>query len=125
MAERNNRDQLVIATKFTFDYRAHAFGGPGKTPNHQGNHRRSLYMSIRDSLAKMQTDYVDILYVHAWDYTASVKEVMDSLQFLVAERKVLYLGISDTPAWLVSAANGTSACPFISEVTKVGDHDPA
>lgn len=63
-------------------------------------------MSVRDSLAKLQTDYIDILYVHAWDYTSSIKEVMDSLHFLVADRKVLYLGISDTPAWIVSAANG-------------------
>lgn len=107
MAERKNRDQLVIATKYTFDYRNYTLGGPcGKTANHQGNHRRSMYMSVRDSLAKLQTDYIDILYVHAWDFTTSIKELMDSMQYLVSERKVLYLGVSDTPAWIVSAANG-------------------
>lgn len=113
MVERKNRDELVIATKYTFDYRNHVHGGPnGKTANHQGNHKRSMYMSVRDSLVKMQTDYIDILYVHAWDYTTSIKELMDSLEHLVAERKVLYLGVSDTPAWVVAAANGTSLSPL-------------
>ncbi|KUI73697.1 Putative aryl-alcohol dehydrogenase AAD14 [Cytospora mali] len=105
MAERKNRDQLVVATKYTMDYASHRLGGPGKTPNHAGNHKRAMYMSVRDSLAKLQTDYIDILYLHAWDHTTSIKEIMDSLHFLVAERKVLYIGISDTPAWVVSAAN--------------------
>jgi len=104
MAERGNRDQVVIATKYTGDYRSHALGR-GKTPNHGGNHRRSLHMSVRDSLKKLQTDYIDILYVHWWDNTCSIKEVMDSLHLLVLQGKVLYLGISDCPAWVVAAAN--------------------
>ena len=62
-------------------------------------------MSVRDSLAKLQTDWIDILYLHWWDYTTSIEEVMDSLHILVEQGKVLYLGISDTPAWVVSAAN--------------------
>lgn len=53
----------------------------------------------------MQTDYIDILYLHFWDYTTSIEEVVDSLHVLVQQGKVLYLGISDTPAWIVSAAN--------------------
>ena len=62
-------------------------------------------MSVRDSLRKLQTDWIDILYVHWWDYTTSIEELMDSLHILVEQGKVLYLGISDTPAWIVSAAN--------------------
>lgn len=62
-------------------------------------------MSLRDSLAKLQTDWVDVLYVHFWDYTTSIEEVMDSLHLLVQQCKVLYLGISDTPAWVVAGAN--------------------
>lgn len=121
MAERKNRDELVIATKYTFDYRSHSHGGPnGRTANHQGNHKRSMYMSVRDSLAKLQTDYIDILYVHAWDYTTSVKELMDSLEHLVAERKVLYLGVSDTPAWVVAAANGMSKFLWKLEMMNLG-----
>ncbi|KAJ9483324.1 hypothetical protein VN97_g10082 [Penicillium thymicola] len=104
MAQRKNRDQLVIATKFTTDFRSYKLG-KGKAPNHCGNHRRSLNMSVRDSLKKLQTDWIDILYVHWWDQTTSIEEVMDSLQILVEQGKVLYLGISDTPAWIVAAAN--------------------
>ncbi|PKX99606.1 aldo/keto reductase [Aspergillus novofumigatus IBT 16806] len=104
MTERKNRDQLVIATKFTTDFRSYKLG-KGKAPNHCGNHRRSLHMSVRESLKKLQTDWIDILYVHWWDQTTSIEEVMDSLQILVEQGKVLYLGISDTPAWIVSAAN--------------------
>jgi aryl-alcohol dehydrogenase-like predicted oxidoreductase len=108
MAARQNRDQLVIATKYSMDYKSHELGF-GRTANHTGNHRRSLHMSVRDSLAKLQTDYIDILYVHVWDYTTSIAEVVDSLHALVMDHKVLYLGISDTPAWVVSAANTYAA----------------
>jgi aryl-alcohol dehydrogenase-like predicted oxidoreductase len=62
-------------------------------------------MSVRDSLKKLQTDFIDILYLHWWDHTTSIEEIMDSLHMLVEQGKVLYLGISDTPAWVVSAAN--------------------
>ncbi|KAL7928369.1 NADP-dependent oxidoreductase domain-containing protein [Trichoderma chlorosporum] len=103
-AKRGIRDQLVIATKYTSDYRSHELG-KGKTPNFMGNHRKSLHLSVRDSLKKLQTDYIDILYIHWWDHTTSVKELMDSLHQQVESGKVLYLGASDMPAWVVSAAN--------------------
>ncbi|KAL3466342.1 NADP-dependent oxidoreductase domain-containing protein [Aspergillus heterothallicus] len=104
MTARGNRDRMVIATKFTTDYKSYELG-KGNAPNHCGNHKRSLYMSVRDSLRKLQTEWIDILYVHWWDYTTSIEELMDSLHILVEQGKVLYLGISDTPAWVVSAAN--------------------
>jgi aryl-alcohol dehydrogenase-like predicted oxidoreductase len=104
MAQRKNRDQIVVATKYTTDYRSHAVGR-GKAPNSCGNHKRSMHMSVRDSLQKLQTDWIDILYVHWWDYTTSIEEMMDSLHVLVQQGKILYLGISDSPAWVVSAAN--------------------
>lgn len=104
IAKRKIRDQLVIATKYTTDYKSYELG-KGKAPNHCGNHKRSLHMSVRDSLKKLQTDWIDILYLHWWDHTTSIEEVMDSLHILVEQGKVLYLGISDSPAWVVSAAN--------------------
>lgn len=64
-----------------------------------------MHVSLRDSLEKLQTDWIDILYVHWWDWTTSVEELMDSLDAVVKSGKVLYLGISDTPAYIVSAAN--------------------
>lgn len=104
MASRNNRDQMVIATKFTTDYRSHAVGA-GKAPNACGNHKRSMVLSVRDSLRKLQTDFIDVLYLHWWDHTTSIEEIMDALHILVEQGKVMYLGISDSPAWVVSAAN--------------------
>jgi aryl-alcohol dehydrogenase-like predicted oxidoreductase len=104
MVERKNRDQIVIATKYTNDYQSYKLG-KGKVPNSAGNHRRNLNVSVRDSLRKLQTGWIDILYLHWWDYTTSIEEVMDSLHILVQQGKVLYLGISDSPAWVVSAAN--------------------
>jgi aryl-alcohol dehydrogenase-like predicted oxidoreductase len=108
MAARKIRDQCVVATKYTSDYRSHAIG-KGRGPNFCGNHRKSLHMSVRDSLTKLQTDYIDILYVHWWDHTTSIAELMDSLHMLVQRGQVLYLGVSDTPAWIVSAANTYAA----------------
>ncbi|KAL4957144.1 NADP-dependent oxidoreductase domain-containing protein [Aspergillus filifer] len=104
MVSRKNRDRMVIATKYSTDYRSYE-EGKGRVPNACGNHRRSLVLSVRDSLEKLQTDWIDVLYVHWWEYTTSIEEVMDSLHILVQQGKVLYLGISDTPAWVVAAAN--------------------
>lgn len=73
--------------------------------NYQGPHQKSLHMSVEASLKKLQTDYIDLLYVHWWDFSTSIPELMQSLNHMVASGKVLYLGISDTPAWVVSKAN--------------------
>ncbi|KAK8098275.1 Aryl-alcohol dehydrogenase Aad14 [Apiospora kogelbergensis] len=105
MAARGNRDSLVLATKYTSDYGSYALGKGPQAANHAGNSRRTMHVSVRNSLVKLKTDYIDILYLHWWDYTTSIKEVMDSLHILIEQGKVLYLGISDTPAWVVSAAN--------------------
>ncbi|KAK3986790.1 NADP-dependent oxidoreductase domain-containing protein [Cladorrhinum sp. PSN332] len=109
MKERNIRDRLVIATKYTSNVGMFDFENPrvlkGQMPNHGGNSKRSLHHSVQSSLRRLQTDWIDILYLHFWDYTTSIEEVVDSLHILVQQGKVLYLGISDTPAWIVSAAN--------------------
>ncbi|KAJ3349206.1 hypothetical protein HDU83_000682 [Entophlyctis luteolus] len=103
MATRGVRDQIVVATKFTTGYvdpRDAALRS-----NYCGNHTKSLRLSVEASLKKMQTSYIDLLYVHWWDFSTSIEEVMRSLHALVLSGKVLYLGISDTPAWIVSSAN--------------------
>lgn len=104
MKERGNRDQLVIATKFTSFYRSNDPSIKIRV-NYGGNATKSLRLSVEDSLKKLQTNYIDILYLHWWDWTTSIEEVMQSLNNLVKEGKVLYLGVSDTPAWIVSKAN--------------------
>lgn len=102
MAERNNRDEMILATKFTTAFPANKVGIKA---NHQGNHAKSLRISINASLAKLKTDYIDLLYIHWWDFSTSIPELMQSLHHMVATGKVIYLGISDTPAWIVSKAN--------------------
>lgn len=79
--------------------------GTGETVNYGGSRIKSLKLSVADSIRKLQTDYTDLIYVHRWDGTTSIEELMDPLYMLVQQGKVLYLGISDTPAWVVSAAN--------------------
>lgn len=70
-----------------------------------GNNLKSMTLSVDASLRKLRTSYIDILYLHWWDYTTPVEEVMNGLHNLVVQGKVLYLGISDTPAWVVVKAN--------------------
>lgn len=106
MAKRGNRDEMVIATKFTTYYPgAERNKTIGVRSNYQGNHAKSLKVSLEASLKKLQTTYVDVLYVHWWDFSTSIPEVMNMLHHVVASGKVLYLGISDCPAWVVSKAN--------------------
>lgn len=104
MKARNNRDLMFIGTKYSTQYRGWELG-PGKSVNFSGNHRKCLHMSVRDSLKKLGTDYIDLFYVHYWDWTTSIEEMMDALHIMVQQGKLLYLGISDAPAWVVSAAN--------------------
>ncbi|KAJ7642267.1 Aldo/keto reductase [Roridomyces roridus] len=102
--KRGIRDQLVIATKYTTNYKA-GDDSISKKVTYVGNNAKSMHMSVEASLKKLRTTYIDILYVHWWDWDTGVEEVMNGLHNLVVQGKVLYLGISDTPAWVVSQAN--------------------
>ncbi|KAF7533687.1 hypothetical protein G7054_g6867 [Neopestalotiopsis clavispora] len=109
MKKRGVRDQMVIATKFTTNF--HAGRGDSEIiTNFTGNEAKSLHTSVRASLEKLQTDYIDLLYVHWWDFQTTIPELMQSLNHLIASGKVLYLGVSDTPAWVVSRANEYARC---------------
>lgn len=99
------RDQTVIATKFTTGFTTYQGHDGIIHSNNAGNSSKSLHVSLNASLRKLRTDYIDILYVHWWDFTTSIPELMQSLNAVVQQGKVLYLGISDTPAWIVSKAN--------------------
>ncbi|KAI0278765.1 Aldo/keto reductase [Russula aff. rugulosa BPL654] len=102
--KRGIRDQLVIATKYSTNFKRGKDEYTNKV-NYSGNHAKSLHISVEASLKKLRTSYIDILYVHWWDWTTSVEEIMNALHNLVVQGKVLYLGISDTPAWIVPKAN--------------------
>lgn len=101
---KGNRDRYVIATKCSLCGPA----GPDHKgdPNATGNGRKHLREAIRHSLENLQTDHIDIFYVHAWDYTVSPKELMQTLNDFVRQGLVSYLGISNTPAYLVAECNG-------------------
>lgn len=95
------RDAMVVATKYTLAM-DHA------DPNTGGNHRKNLARSVEGSLKRLRTDYIDLLWVHAWDEWTPWEETMRALDDVVRTGKVLYVGVSDTPAWVVSAANVTA-----------------
>jgi aryl-alcohol dehydrogenase-like predicted oxidoreductase len=93
-----DRDHFVIATKYTLSEYA-------TDPNFGGNHRKNMRRSVEGSLRRLETDHIDLLWLHMWDGMTPVEEVMRALDDLVRAGKVLYVGISDTPAWVVSQAN--------------------
>jgi aryl-alcohol dehydrogenase-like predicted oxidoreductase len=97
-AVADDRDRWVLATKYTLAM------GSGD-PNRVGNSRKNMMRSVEGSLRRLGTDYIDLLWVHAWDFTTTVEEVMRGLDDLTRSGKVLYVGISDAPAWIVSQAN--------------------
>ncbi|KAF1938558.1 norsolorinic acid reductase [Clathrospora elynae] len=107
MAERGVRDEMVLATKFTGMQitEREKEGGERCKSNYGGNGAKNMFTSIERSLKTLKTSYVDIYYVHLWDSTTSIPELMHALNDLVTARKVLYLGISNTPAWIVVKAN--------------------
>ncbi|MEV4621409.1 aldo/keto reductase [Asanoa sp. NPDC049573] len=92
------RDRFVVGTKYTVS-RDQA------DPNGGGNHRKNLRLSLETSLRRLRTDHVDIYWVHIWDRHTPVEETMRALDDAVTAGKVLYVGVSDTPAWVVSRAN--------------------
>jgi aryl-alcohol dehydrogenase-like predicted oxidoreductase len=95
--DASRRDRVVIATKF--------FGNlyPGD-PNGGGANRKTVISSCEQSLRRLQTDYIDLYWMHCWDRFTPVEETMRALDDLVAAGKVRYIGFSDTPAWKVSQA---------------------
>ncbi|MFJ2739360.1 aldo/keto reductase [Streptomyces sp. NPDC087440] len=92
---RDQRERLVLATKYATLRR------PGD-PNSGGGHRKALFGSVEGSLRRLGTDYIDLLYLHVWDFRTPVEEVLRGLDDLVRQGKVLYVAISNTPAWQVS-----------------------
>ena len=91
------RERFVIASKYTANMRP-------DDPNGGGNGRKNLVQSVEASLKRLGTDYLDVLWMHAWDGVTPVAETVRALDDLVRSGKVLYLGISDAPAWVVSQA---------------------
>jgi len=93
------RHHYVLATKYTLsDNRSNT------NVNGAGNSRKNMMRSVEESLKRLKTDYIDLLYLHAWDALTPIEEVMRGMDDLVKQGKVNYVGFSDTPAWVVSSA---------------------
>jgi len=95
---KGHRQSVVMASKYSM-------AAPGIDPNAAGNHRKSMMQAMEASLKRLQTDYIDLYWVHMWDQITPVEEVMRGLDDLVRQGKVLYVGISDAPAWWITQAN--------------------
>ena len=92
------RERFVIATKYTLNMH-------GNDPNGGGNHRKNMMHSIDASLKRLKTDYIDLYWLHVWDYTTPIEEVLRGLDDLVKAGKINYIGISDAPAWVTARSN--------------------
>lgn len=96
---KGRRDHFVVATKFTLT-------SPDQTdPNQGGNSRKNMRQSVERSLKRLQTDYIDLLYLHMWDFMTPLEEVLRGMDDLVRQGKVNYIAFSDTPAWILAEAN--------------------
>ncbi len=92
---QGKRDRFVLATKYSLNT-------DPTNPNAGGNHRRNMVRAVEASLKRLQTDWIDLYWLHAWDYRNSIEEVLRALDDLVSQGKILHVGLSDTPAWIVS-----------------------
>ena len=107
---KSDRGRVVLATKYALSTKA-------GEPNANGGHRKNMVQAVEASLKRLGTDYIDLYYIHAWDAFTPVDEVVRAFDDLVRAGKILYAGISDTPAWIVSQANTIAALrgwtPFV------------
>jgi len=94
----HDRDYFVLATKYTLKDNL-------TNPNASGNNRKNMMRSVEDSLRRLNTDFIDVLYLHIWDNITPVDEVLRGLDDLIKQGKVNYAAISDTPAWVVAKGN--------------------
>lgn len=95
---KDHRQSVVMATKYSS-------AAPGTDPNAAGNQRKNMMQAVEASLKRLQTDYIDLYWVHVWDQITPVEEVMRGLDDLIRQGKVLHVGISDAPAWWIAQAN--------------------
>jgi len=94
----SERDRFVLATKYSLNMR------PGD-PNAGGNHRKNMMQSVEASLRRLKTEAIDLFWLHVWDFTTPVDEIMRGLDDLVRAGKIHYVAVSDVPAWRIAQAN--------------------
>lgn len=95
---KSERHHFVVASKYTLRDQTGDL-------NFAGSHRKNMMRSVEESLKRLDTDFLDVLWVHAWDHLTPAEEVLRGLDDLIRSGKVHYIGVSDTPAWMVSHSN--------------------
>jgi aryl-alcohol dehydrogenase-like predicted oxidoreductase len=93
----SERDRFVLASKYTLSEQM-------GDPNAAGNQRKNMRRTVEASLRRLRTDYLDLLYLHMWDYSTPIEEILRAFDDLVRSGKVLHIAFSDTPAWVVAKA---------------------
>ncbi len=96
-AMKGRRDRFVVATKFFFP--------TGDGPNDRGTSRYHLMNAVEESLRRLQTDHIDVYYIHRWDASTPIEETQRALDDLVRQGKVRYIGASDFASWQLARAN--------------------
>lgn len=94
----HDRDYFVLATKYSLKDNL-------TNPNASGNNRKNMMRSVEESLRRLKTDFIDVLYLHIWDDITPIDEVLRAMDDLIRQGKVNYAAISDTPAWVVAKGN--------------------
>ncbi len=95
---KEDRDALVLASKYSMSM------NPAE-PNLSGNHRKNMVQALEASLRRLQTDYIDLYWVHGWDQLTRTDEMMRALDDMVRAGKILHVGVSNMPGWVISRAN--------------------
>ncbi|GES99346.1 aldo/keto reductase [Rhizophagus clarus] len=120
----DKRSDVVVATKYTINTTAMQTD-KRLNPNFGGNHRKSLVENLNESLKRLNMSYIDILYVHAFEYRTPIEEIMRSLDDVVRSGKVLYIAASDVPFWVLTRSNTIAELrgwsPFIGLQTRYKD----
>ena len=111
---QGHRESVVLATKYSLAV-------PGNDPNAAGSHRKSMMQAVEASLKRLQTDYIDLYWVHVWDGITPVEEVMRGLDDIVRQGKVLYVGISDAPALVGFPGKYSGGASRLDTVHRVAD----
>lgn len=94
----SERDHFVIGTKYTLYNKR-------SCPNASGNHRKNMVHSLEQSLIRLNIEYIDLYWLHAWDFMTPIDEIMRAFDDMIRAGKILYIGISNTPAWIVAQGN--------------------
>ncbi|TWR24077.1 aldo/keto reductase [Mucilaginibacter pallidiroseus] len=94
----HDRDYFVVASKYTLKDNT-------TNPNASGNNRKNMMRSVEESLKRLKTDFLDVLYLHIWDDLTPIDEVLRGMDDLISQGKITYAAISDTPAWVVAKGN--------------------